>query len=99
MHVSVHHIITDPQKWEQVTKNMMAAIEQGRLPQGLKPLMYLPTSDGRKADCLWEAQSVDTLKNFLEREIGSAARNEYFQINSGAAVGLPGQEARPRTNG
>ena len=92
MHVSVHHIITDTQKWEQVTKNMMAAVEQGRLPQGLKALMYLPGADSRKADCLWEAQSVDTLKNFLDGQIGTAARNDYFQINTGAAFGLPGQE-------
>ena len=92
MHVSVHHIITDTQKWEQVTKNMMAAVEQGLLPQGLKALMYLPGADGRKADCLWEAQSLDTLRNFLDGQIGTAARNDYFQINSGAAFGLPGQE-------
>ena len=92
MHVSVHHIITDTQKWEQVTKNMMAAVEQGRLPQCLKALMYLPGADGRKADCLWEAQSVDTLKHFLDPQIGTAAWNEYFQINTGAAFGLPGQE-------
>jgi hypothetical protein len=92
MHVSVHHTITDPQKWEQITKKMTEAVEQGRLPQGLKGLMYLPGTDGRKADCLWEAQSLDALKNFLDREIGTAARNDYFQINSAAAFGLPGQQ-------
>lgn len=92
MHVSVHHIITDPQKWEQVTKKMTTMVEQGRLPQGLKGLMYLPGADGRKADCLWEAPSLDALKNFLDREIGTAARNDYFQINTEAAFGLPGQE-------
>ena len=93
MHVSVHHIIKDPQKWAQVTTKMMTMLEQGRLPQGLKALMYLPGTDGRKADCLWEAQSVDALKNFLEPAIGSAATNDYFQINAQAAIGLPGQEA------
>jgi len=67
-------------------------LEQGRLPQGLKGLMYLPGTDGRKADCVWEAQSLDALKNFLDREIGTAARNDYFQINTAAAFGLPGQE-------
>src|SRR5271169_3385502 len=92
MHVSVHHMITDPQKWEQITTKMKAAVEQGRLPQGLKGLMYLPGADGRKADCVWEAQSLDTLRNFLDREIGTAARNDYFQINTEAAFGLPGQE-------
>lgn len=92
MHVSVHHTITDPQQWAQITKNMTAMVEQGKLPQGLKGLMYLPATDGRKADCLWEAQSVDALRSFLDREIGTAARNDYFQINTEAAFGLPGQE-------
>jgi hypothetical protein len=91
MYVSVHHMITDPQKWGQVTHRMMAVVEQGQLPQGLKALMFLPGADGRKADCLWEAQSLDTLRNFLDGEIGTAARNDYFQINAAAAFGLPGQ--------
>ena len=92
MHVSVHHNIKDPQKWSQITQKMTTAVEQGQLPQGLKGLMYLPSADGRKADCLWEAQSVDTLRNFLDGQIGSAATNEYIPINSQAAFGLPGQE-------
>ena len=92
MHVSVHHIITNAQQWDQVTKKMMAALEQGRLPQGLKALMYLPGANGRNADCLWEAPSVEALKTFLDPQIGIAAKNDYFQINTQAAVGLPGQE-------
>ena len=92
MHVSVHHVIKDQQKWAQVTQNMMTMVEQGRIPQDLKALMYLPAADGRKADCLWEAKSVDALRSFLDREIGTAGTNEYIQINSAAAFGLPGQE-------
>ena len=92
MHVSVHHIITDPQKWAQVTQKMMTMLEQNRIPQGLKALMYLPGTDGRKADCVWEAHSVDALKDFLDREIGTAARNDYFEINTQAAFGLSGRE-------
>jgi hypothetical protein len=70
----------------------MTMVEQGRLPEGLKGLMYLPGADGRKADCVWEAPSVDALRNFLDQEIGTAARNDYFQINTASAFGLPGQE-------
>ena len=69
----------------------MTMLEQGRLPQGLKALMYLPGTDGRKADCVWEAPSLETLRNFLDRAIGTAATNDYFQINTGAAIGLAGQ--------
>jgi hypothetical protein len=92
MYVSVHHTITDPQKWGQTAQNIMAMTQQGRLPQGLKGLMYLPSVDGRRADCVWEANSVDALKNFLERETGKAARNEYIPIQADSAFGLPGKE-------
>jgi hypothetical protein len=92
MYVGIHHAITDPQKWDQVTKNVGEMIEHGRLPQGVKGLMYLPSVDGRKADCLWEAPSVEAVRSFLDREIGTAARNEYWQIKAEAAFGLPGQE-------
>lgn len=92
MYVSVHHTITDSQQWDQTTQNIMAMMEQGRLPEGLKGLMYLPSVDGQKADCVWEANSVDALRNFLEHETGTAAKNEYMAIKAEAAVGLPGQE-------
>lgn len=92
MYVSVHHTITDPQKWNQTNRNIMAMTEQGRLPQGLKGLMFLPAVDGRKADCVWEANSVEALKNFLDRETGPASRNEYIPIKADAAFGLPGTE-------
>ncbi len=92
MHVLVHHDITDRQQWDQLTQKMKTAVEQGQLPQGLKGLMYLPSADGRKAACLWEAQSLDMLKGFLDRQTGTAARNDYFDINTQAAYGLPGQE-------
>jgi hypothetical protein len=93
MYVSVHHMITDAQKWDQATKNMMAMMEQGRIPQGLKGLMYLPGTDGCRADCVWDAHSVDALKAFLDRATTGAARNEYIPINEKQAFGLPGQEA------
>ena len=91
MYVSIHHKITDSQKWDQATKNMMAAIEQGSLPQGLKAVMYLPATDGRQADCIWEANSVDALKAFIEPATSSAAQNEYVPINAEGALGLPGK--------
>ena len=91
MHVAIHHRITDPQKWEQGTKNIMTILEQGRLPQGLKALMFLPCVDGRNAGCLWEANSMETLKSFVERESGGGAKNQYFQIKDAQAIELPGQ--------
>ena len=92
MYVSVHHSITDPQKWNQTTQNIMAKIEQGQLPQGLKGLMYLPSTDGRRADCVWEAPSIDALKKFIDGQTGTAAKNEYIPIQADGAFGLPTQQ-------
>ena len=92
MFIAVQHQIRDPQKWEQASKHVMACIEQDKLPKGLKALMYLPAMDGHKAVCLWEAESLEKAKSFLERETAQAAKNEYFQVNDATAVGMPGQE-------
>ena len=97
MHVAVIHTITDAQKWNENVQKIMAIIEEGRLPEGLNVQMYLPAADGQKGVCLWEAGSTDALKNFLDREIGSAASNEYIAINADGAIGLPGQAAPQAT--
>ena len=89
MHVVIHHHISDPMKWERSEKNIMAMIEQHRLPAGLKPLEYLPSVDGRKADCVWETPSLGALQKFIDGETAGAARNEYFEVKDEAAIGLP----------
>ena len=88
MHVAIQHAINDPAKWEASVRNIMSLIEQQQLPAGLKPLQYLPSTDGRKADCVWEADSLDQVKQFVERQT-AGARNEYFQVKADAAIGLP----------
>ncbi len=89
MYAVIHHTITDRSKWEQTGNNIKSMIEQHRLPKGLKALEYLPSADGRRADCVWEAESLDALKQFIERETTGAAWNEYFQVNTEQAMGLP----------
>ena len=92
MFVAIHHNITDPKTWEETTSQIGPMVEQGRLPKGLKAVFYLPSTDGRKADGAWETDSVDNLKRFLEPLTSKAARNEYFQINTEHAFGLPTHE-------
>lgn len=94
MHAVIRHYVNDPVKWDQSTKKIMSIIEERRLPSGLKPLVFLPGVDGRNADCVWEAESLRALQQFVDRETAGAARNEYFQLNYEAAIGLPkGEEA------
>ncbi len=95
MHAVIHHYISDPAKWDRSVKNIMSMIEQHRLPSGLNPLQYLPSTDGRNADCVWETESLEALQRFMDHEM-SGARNEYFEVKDQAAIGLPKSEDLPQ---
>ena len=96
MHVVIHHHISDSAKWDRSVKNIMTMIEQQRLPRGLKALEYLPSVDGRNADCVWGAESLESVQKFIERETAGAARNDYFEVQEEAAIGLPQAEDMPQ---
>jgi hypothetical protein len=96
MYVAIHHAINDPQKWEKTKQSVMAKIEGGDLPAGVKPLIYLPAANQTATFCVWEADSIETVKRFVDRESGTAARNEYFEIDTKDAMGLPEVAAATR---
>jgi hypothetical protein len=58
-------------------------------PEGLKTVQFFPSNDQKKAVCLWEAPSVDSVKDYLEAKIGSSSKNTYYAVNSKMAMGLP----------
>jgi hypothetical protein len=91
MHVVIRHHVSDSAKWDRSVKNIMSMIEHHRLPSGFKPLQFLPSADGRNADCVWEAESLGALQKFIDRET-TGARNEYFAVKDEAAIGLPKSE-------
>lgn len=95
MHAVIHHTINDLAKWDQSSHRIMSMIEQRRLPKGLRPLEFLPSVDGRKAVCVWEADSLNSLRDFVERETAGSARNDYFEVKVENAIGLPRFEEVP----
>jgi len=93
MHAVIRHYISDQAKWNQSVQNIMSMVEQQRLPSGIKPLAFLPSVDGHNADCVWEADSMKSVQQFVDHET-AGARNEYFELNAAVAIGLPkGEEA------
>ncbi len=89
MIVGIFHNITEPQKFWDVATKLDAVIKEGRLPNGIKALTFAPSTDGRKAFCMWEADSLSSLRSFLEPYTGSVARNEYFEVDAQKAENLP----------
>ena len=84
MYVVVKHQISNPTKFREAG---MAAVS--KLPAGVKSHSFLPNADGSHAVCLWEADSIDAVKNILEPAVGDVSRNEYYQVDAKNAFGLP----------
>jgi len=84
MFIVVQHDITNKDAFfgaaDRVTKDV---------PSGMKPIHFLPSTDSKKAVCLWEAQSLEAVKGFLEPKLGKSATNTYYAIDSKMAMGLP----------
>ena len=45
--------------------------------------------DGRKAICIWEAGSIETLKTYLDPMLGPDAHNQYFEVVNKEGIALP----------
>ena len=84
MFIVVHHDITNQKEFfgaaEAVTKGV---------PQGIKVLQFLPSTEGREAVCLWEGTSVDAVKSYLEPKTTGISNNTYYAVDSKVAIGLP----------
>jgi len=82
--IVVRHNITDQKGFfgaaEAVTKGV---------PQGIKVLQFLPSTEGQEAVCLWEGTSVDAVKSYLEPKTAGLSKNAYYAVDSKVAMGLP----------
>jgi hypothetical protein len=75
MYVLVQHTVSDPAVfWNTADPN--------NNPPNVKLHHSFPTPDGTRAVCIWEAESVDAVRNFLEPLFGKVSRNEYFTVEN-----------------
>jgi hypothetical protein len=84
MYVVAIHAIDDPKTFWEAAKGVLA-----ELPEGTSLHSAIPNEDGSRAVCLWESESVDTVRGIVEGGAGHVSRNEYFEVNAENAVGLP----------
>ena len=68
------HEISDPDRF-------WSAADAESLPAGVTLHAAYPRSDGSRAVCLWEADSVDTVRNLVETVTGDASQNEFFEAD------------------
>jgi hypothetical protein len=80
MYVVAIHSISDPRAfWGG----------QLDLPQGTTVSTAVPNEDGTRGICIFESDSVDTVRNLVDGATSQISRNEFFAADEQNAVGLP----------
>ncbi len=85
MQVVVQHRISDPEKFFSSDAEEVAA----NAPSGLQARQFFPSQDRSAAVCLWEADSIDTAREYVDSVTGDASQNTYFEVDTEYAMGLP----------
>jgi len=49
----------------------------------------VPSADGTRGVCVFNSDSVNTVRNLVEGAAGKVSSNEYYAINEDNAQGLP----------
>ena len=60
------------------------------LPEGTTLPTAIPNTDGTRGVCIWESDSVDTVKNLVDGATSEISSNEFFAVDDQKAQGLPG---------
>jgi hypothetical protein len=84
MFVVAKHQIKDAGAFFSVAR--LAAEEA---PSGVYGRQFCPSRDGSEAVCLWEADSLDAVREYLDSLVGEVAENAYFDLDTGRAIGIP----------
>jgi hypothetical protein len=84
MYIVAQHRITDPARF-------WSASPQG--PGAPRLDAAFPSHDKTRGVCLWESDSIDSLREHIDAVVGDAAENTYFEVDAEFAVGLPEREA------
>lgn len=85
MKIGVIHDVDDPDAfWERGQPMVEDA------PEGIEGHQFCPAENGTVATCVWEAESVDQLSEFIDPALGDASSQQYFAIDEDDGFGLPG---------
>lgn len=85
MYVVAQHRIIDREKFFSMNAEEVA----GGGPAGVRGRQFFPSQDGSAAVCLWEADSLDSLREYLDPATAGVAENTYYAVDAERAMGLP----------
>jgi hypothetical protein len=84
MYVVAKHRINDAEKFFSLSQ-----LAAENAPSGVYGRQFCPSRDRTEAVCLWEGQSVEAVREYLDPLTGKASKNTYFEVSSEHAIGIP----------
>jgi mannose-1-phosphate guanylyltransferase len=84
MLIIAHHNISNPEEFWKVAKE-----QTQHLPTSLKVHGIYPSKDTKYGTCLWEANNVQEVQQFLDKNTGKFAKNFCYEVNVKESIGLP----------
>jgi hypothetical protein len=84
MLIIAHHNISNPEEFWKASKE-----QTQHLPTSLKLHGVYPSKDTKSGTCLWEANSVQEVQQYLDKLAGKFAKNFCYEVNVKESVGLP----------
>ena len=85
MYYVVHHRVFDRERFLATDPRDIG----GNAPDGVTAFHFLPATDSSAADCLWEADSLDVLRDYLDPATRDSCENTYFEVDAQHAMGMP----------
>jgi hypothetical protein len=86
MYVAIVHRVKDAQAFLSQGDDLA---EPSNAPPGVLPRQFCPSKDLTAATCVWEAGSVDAVRDYVDSTLRDSSDNTYFEINTENAQGLP----------
>ena len=83
MKVGVIHRISDPETAQSSGQALFDPHE------GVQLLQFCPSEDFSAATCIWEAESIDAVRELVDPTLGESSQQTYYAVNTEQAVGLP----------
>lgn len=86
MFIVVHHTITEPETAFARGQNLLAG---NGAPPSVRVREFYPSRDKADVFCLWEGNSLEEVRDYVDATLGDASRNMYFEVDAEIARGLP----------
>jgi hypothetical protein len=84
--IVVHHTITDPETAFARGQNLLAGNDA---PPSVRVREFYPSRDKADVVCLWEGNSLEEVRDYVDATLGDSSQNAYFEVDTDIARGLP----------